>query len=137
MVSERVNGTSKAAAPAHTSAAFPARRSARYPPTSSTPLPCGGTKNAANNSDPTVNAAAKSATARTAGNPYVVNGPGSGIPSSVSACAADSATTSAATSAAAAPPSAAIAANLTPDPDPLTETSDSAAGPCADDMAPA
>ncbi|GAB0108381.1 hypothetical protein JMUB6875_73970 [Nocardia sp. JMUB6875] len=67
----------------------------------------------------------------------MVNGPGSGIPSSVSACDADNATTSAATSAAAAAPSAVIAANVTPDPDRLIETSVPAGGSCADDMRPA
>ncbi|GAB2545690.1 hypothetical protein GCM10027167_58180 [Nocardia heshunensis] len=67
----------------------------------------------------------------------MVNGPGSGIPSKVSACAADNATTSAATSAVIAIPTAVITANRSPDPDPLAETSDPAGGSCADDMAPA
>src|SRR5215472_11185204 len=86
-----VSGTSRAAHTAHTPDATVPSRSARYPPTSSTPLLCGGTKNAAKRNDPTANTAAISPAARTNGSPTVVAGPGSGKPVTVNASASDSA----------------------------------------------
>src|SRR5246127_4437119 len=86
-----VSGTSSAAHTAHTPDATVPSRSARYPPASSTPLLCGGTRNAAKRNDPTANAAAISPAARTNGSPAVVAGPGLGKPVTVKAPASDSA----------------------------------------------
>src|ERR1700757_812706 len=86
-----VNGTSSAPHTAHTPDATVPSRSARYPPASSTPLLCGGTRNAAKRNDPTANAAAISPAARTNGSPAVVAGPGLGKPVTVKASASDSA----------------------------------------------
>ena len=86
-----VSGTSKAAHTAHAPDATVPSRSARYPPASSTPLRCGGTRNAAKRNDPTASTAAISPAARTNGKPSVVAGPGSGSPVAVSASASDSA----------------------------------------------
>src|ERR1700739_4601793 len=86
-----VSGTSRAAHTAHTPDATVPRRSARYPLASSTPLLCGGTRNAAKRNDPTASTAAISPTARTNGSPNVVAGPGSGRPVTVNPPASESA----------------------------------------------
>src|SRR5208283_5570817 len=86
-----VSGTSRAAHTAHTPDATVPSRSARYPSASSTPLLCGGTRNAAKRNDPTASTAAISPAARTNGSPSVVAGPGLGKPVAVSASASDSA----------------------------------------------
>src|ERR1700761_5330381 len=86
-----VSGTSRAAHTAQAPDATVPIRSARYPPASSTPLLCGGTRNAAKRNDPTASTAAISPAARTNGRPSVVAGPGSGRPVAVNAPASDSA----------------------------------------------
>src|ERR1700756_2028413 len=86
-----VSGTSRAAHTAHAPDATAPSRSARYPLASSTPLLCGGTRNAAKRNDPTASTAAISPAARTNGSPSVVAGPGSGRPVAVNASASESA----------------------------------------------
>src|SRR5271168_3945952 len=86
-----VSGINRAAHTAHTPEATVPTRSARYPPASSTPVFCGGTRNAANRNEPTASTAAISPAARTNGRPSVVAGPGSGNPVAVSVSTSDSA----------------------------------------------
>src|ERR1700677_2493960 len=86
-----VSGTSSAAHTAQAPDAMVPTRRARYPSASRTPLPCGGTRNAASRNAPTATTAATSPAARTNGRPNVVTGPGSGNPVAVSAAASDSA----------------------------------------------
>src|ERR1700739_2543472 len=86
-----VSGTSRAAHTAHTPDATVPSRSARYPLASSTPLRCGGTRNAAKRNDPTASTAAISPAARMNGRPSVATGPGSGTPVAVRASASDNA----------------------------------------------
>src|SRR6201997_3407425 len=86
-----VSGTSRAAHTAQAPAATIPIRSAWYPLASSTPLLCGGTRNAAKRNDPTASTAAISPAARTNGSPAVVAGPGSGKPGPATAPASDSA----------------------------------------------
>ena len=69
VTSETVSGTSSAAHTAQTPEATVPIRSARYPDASSTPLSCGGTRNAASRNDPTATTAAISPAARTNGRP--------------------------------------------------------------------
>src|SRR3954447_16076791 len=91
VTSETVSGTNSAAQTVQIpDAAVPSRR-ARYPSASSTPLGCGGARNAEKRKDPVASTAAISPTARTNGRPKVVTAPGLGSPVAISASASDSA----------------------------------------------
>ncbi len=69
LTSETVNGTISAAHTVQIPAAAVPTRSARYPATSSTPVFCGGTMNAANRKEPVAVTAAISPAACTNGSP--------------------------------------------------------------------